>query len=573
MSTNFNGQVLTQPQARTQFNDSALIPANPAQPAPHTLVLIGPANQGPNELVTIASVSDIQTNLGIDSDLANAAALALNPSPVTGGANPLKVWNVNPTTQGTINLTDPSGNTPEIVLTTTRWGQAANYIKAAVSAGSTAGYTVTIADDYSGGSVQLANLALNVLSVWYSGSGTSPTVTATDSAVTLTATSTDTGGTIDLTSNLTVNQLASQINALSGWNATVLDPNPQDVAAGLLDNVSAVAVGTTSTTATTLTANITAVVRALNGPAQTWVTAVRQADATTLATPGTYTYATGGSTGTATTTNWQAAYTALQGETDVLWVVPVTSESTIWAMNQAHCQLMDSEGYGRSGVVGGASGTTISQAQTNAAGLASQYTSYLVNGLQGINLQQQSVTFPPYIVAAQIAGLMAGQPLNASPTLKSLNATGLEQAFASSAIDTLIQAGCLVLKVYNGQFVVAKGQTTAALNPNATVNQVQMQAVNEVFVLEYGLNSVLSAFVGQPITATTAAAVKVAVYTFLTQQAAAPLQLIQAAPALQDIQVTISGTVISVAAPASPTVVADFVLTTLSASVDTAQAA
>ncbi len=572
MSTNFNGQVLTQPQARTQFNGTALVPASPAQPAPHTLVLIGPANQGPNALQTITSVSDIQTMLGIDSDLANAAALALNPSPSTGGANPLKVWNVNPTTQGTINL-QSSGAVTQIALTTTRWGQAANYIKVAVSAGSLAGYTVTVADDYSGGSVTLHDQALNVFAVWYSGTGTSPTVTVTDSAVTLTATTSDTGGTIDLTSNLTVSQLVSQINALSGWNATVLDPNPDDLAHALMDNVASVAVGTTSATATTLTANITAVVRGLSGPAQTWVTAVREANATALATTGAYTYATGGSTGSATTTNWQAAYTALQAETDVLWVVPVTSESTIWAMNQAHCQLMDGQGYGRSGVVGGDSGTTVSQAQTNAAGLASAYTSYLVNGLQGTNLQKQAVTFAPYLVAAQVAGLMAGQALNQSPTLKALNATGLEQTFASSSIDTLINSGCLVLKVYNGQYVIAKGQTTAALNPNATVDQVQMQAVNEVFTLEYGLNSLLSAYVGQPITSTTAAEVQSDVYRYLKTKAAAPTPILQSAPALASIQVTISGTVISVAAPASPTIGADFVLTTLSASVDTAQAA
>ena len=580
MSTtvNFNGQVLTQPQARTRFNTAALTPAAPTQPAPHTLVLIGPANQGPNSLQTITSEDDIAAKLGLDSDLAQAAALALHPSPAYPVApNPLKVWNVNPTTQGTINL--PSGGASpatQIILTTTRYGEAANYIKASVSAGSVAGYTVVIADDYSGDSYTLANMALNVFSVWYSGTGTSPTITVTDSAVTLAATTSDTGGTITLTSNLTVTQLVSQINALTGWNATVLDPNPNEVMAAFLDNVASVAVGTTSATAATLTANVSAVVVALNSGAQPLVTAARQADATSLATPGTYTYAAGGSTGAATTTTWQAAYTGLQTETDVLWVVPVSSESSYWAMNQAHCQLMDGQGYGRSGVVGGASGTTVTEAQTNAASLASEYTDYLVNGLQGTNLQGQSVTFAPYLVAGQIAALESVLPLNNSVGLKPLTATGLEQVFAASTVDTLIQSGCLVLKAQNGQYVVAKGQTTAALNPAATVDQTQMAARNEVFVLEYGMNQVLNAFVEQPITPTTAAEVQSAIYTYLKSQApgaSQPAPLIQAAPALNAIQVTITGTVITVTAPASPTIVADFVLATLSASVDTAQAA
>lgn len=571
MSVNFNGQVLTQPQARTQVTTTALAGSTPTPPPPHRLVLVGPANQGINALQSITAPSDIVTQLGVDSDLAQAAALALAPAPGLGAATPLSVWNVNPTTTGTITLAS-SGAVAQITLTTTRWGADANLIKVAVAAGSTSGYTVTVADDYSGGTVSVPNLALTAITLWYSGTGTSPTVSVTDSTLTLTATTSDVGGSIALTSNMTVQQLVNQINTFAGWNASVTDPNPNDTVAAFFDNVSDVAVGTTSATAVALTANITAVVRALNGPAQTWVTAVRAANATTLATPGTFTYASGGSTTPATTTNWQAAYTALQQVTDVLWVVPVSPESTIWAMNQAHCVLMAQAGYGRSGVVGGASGTTVAAAQTNAAGLASPYTSYLVNGLQGTNLLGQPTTFAPYLVAAQIAALESVLALNESVTLKALTATGLEQAFASTTIDTLITNGCVVLKAVNGQYVVAKGQTTAALNPAATVDQTQMQAVNEIIVLEYGLNQILNVYVGQPITGTTAASVQSAVFNYLRTQASGATAIVQTAPALGAVQVTINGTVITASAPASPTIVADYVLTTLSASVDTAAA-
>jgi hypothetical protein len=148
----------------------------------------------------------------------------------------------------------------------------------------------------------------------------------------------------------------------------------------------------------------------------------------------------------------------------------------------------------------------------------------------------------------------------------------LEQTFAPAVLDQLIQGGCVVLKPYNGAFVVAKDQTTAALNPIATVLQVQTQAIAEVAVLTYGLNVVLNAFVGQPITATTAAQVQTAVYNYLQAQAQGSNALIQTAPAMGDITVTITGTVITVQAPATPVVAADFVLTTLAASVDTAAA-
>lgn len=571
MATNFDGHVLIQPQARTAFNTSGLAPQTPAQAAPHTLVLIGPANQGPNQLVAIGSIQDISLNLGIDSDLANAAALALNPAS-SGGANPLKVWNVNPTTQGTLSLLS-AGAVAQIDATTTRYGLAANQIKVAVSAGTTTGYQVTVADDYSGQSITQNNITLNVLSIWYSGTGTSPTYTVSDSSLVLAATTSDTGGTIDFTNATTVQQLVNQIGQLTGWNATVLDPNGNDATTALFDNVTtATAVGTTSTTATPLTANVTAVVRYLNSGVQPWVTAVREAGATALATTGNWVYATGGSTGSATTTDWQNAYTALQSAEDVLWVVPVSPESTIWAMNQAHCQYMHSLGYGRSGVVGGALGTTVATALANVQALGTRYTDYLVAGLQGTNLQKQPTTFAPYLVAAQVAGAEAGLALNEALTLKPFNATGLEQTFAYPVVDQLVQGGCLVFKVVNKQYVLAKGQSTAAINPAATVDDVQMQAVNETFVIEYGLNLVLNTFVGQPILPTTAASVQSAVFDYLKSIGTGPDALIFGYPSASQIQVTISGTVISVAAPASPTVAADFVTAMLSASVDTAAA-
>lgn len=570
MPTNFNGQVLIQPQARTAFNYSGLTPPNPA--TPHATVLIGESNQGPNALTLIQSPADIINNLGQNSDGANACWLALNPSGETNGANPLYFWNTNPTTQGTLSLMS-SGAVAQIALTTTRWGADADLIKVAVSAGSSAGYTVTVADDYSGGSITLSNVALNVLSVWYSGTGTTPTVSATDSLITLTAVTADVGGTITLTASMTAQQLVNQINTFTGWNATLLDPNPQDLVTALLDNVSDVAVGTTSTTQTTLTANVAAVVRALNGPAQTWVTAVRDASATSLATTGLFAYASGGTTGASTTTTWQAAYTALQAKTDVLWVTPISPTESYWVMNDQHCSYMHGLGYGRSGIVGGASGTSVSAALTNAGLLASQYTSYLVNGFTAPALDGTVTTFPPYVAVAALTGMEAGQPLNEALTLKSIHASGLEQTFSVPVIDQLVQGGCVVLKPFNGTYVVTKGQTTAALDPSATSDQIQMSAVNERFVIEEGMNLVLSSFIGQPITPSTAARVQDAVLNYLSGVATNPGAIIFQAPTRNQVVVTITGTVISVTAPASPTLPADYALALLTVTQDTAVAA
>lgn len=431
---------------------------------------------------------------------------------------------------------------------------------------------MTVGDDASTASpIVQDNLALPILSLTVS--GTSPTATVTDSAFTIKtgSTSPSTLVSVSFSSTTTVQQVVNQLNQTSGVQATVEDPNPNDGAEALFDNVSDVALSSSS--ATVFSGNVVAVVRALNNGLQPWLTdATRKANATGLAATGAWIYASGGSTGTASTTDWQNAYTALEQAQDVLWVVPISPESTIWAMNQAHCQKMHGEGYGRSGAVGGSSGTSVAVAKANAAALASQYTAYLANGFQ-IAQGGVTATLAPYKAVAALAAMASGQSLDQSLTLKRLNAIGLEQTFSNTAANELTQAGCLVLKPYHGSFVVAKGQSTAAVNPVSTVDEIQMQAVNERFVLEYGMNAILNTFVGQPITPTTAAQVQEAVYKFLEHNAGGASPIVFSAPKVSEIQVTISGTIITVKAPASVVVVADFVLTTLSASVDTAQVA
>ncbi|MCL8207197.1 MAG: hypothetical protein K6V97_03865 [Actinomycetia bacterium] len=572
MSVPFNGRVLIQPQVVTAVNTQALAPASPA--TPYALALVGPANQGPNQWVQVQSVADIIATLGADSDLANAAALALAPSPATNGANPLLVYNVNPTTQGTLDLNN-TATTPaaSIVCTTTRYGAAANQIKVAVSAGSQQGYKVSVGDDYSGQVLTQDNIALPVLSLAYTGTTlTNVTATVTDSSFTVEAGATPSQVfSISFSTATTVQQLVNQINQQAGFEATLLDPNANDATSGLFDNVTNVAI---TSTATTFSANVTAVVRSLNSGWQPWVTAVRQANATNLATTGAWVYASGGSTGTATTANWQNAYTALQQQYNVLWVVPVTPNSSYWAMNDAHCQYMASLGYGRYGIVGGTAGTTVQQALSNVASLKSETTGYLVNGTTGTNLQGSSVTFPPYIVAAQLAAMAAGQPLNESLTAKPVAATGLEQSFADSTIDTLTAAGAIVLKQvpWSSVPVVVKGQSTAAANPSGNEDQIQLSAVQEQFVLVRLINQALQPFVGQPITGTTAAKVQQTVFHTLmdayTQQG-----LLAQAPTQQGISVSISGTVVTVTAQVALTLPADFILTTLQATLPMAQAA
>ena len=579
MPTTFNGQVLIQPQVRAAFNTTALTPAAPTAPEPHTLVLIGPSPEGPNSLVTVYSPATVTAALGPSTmdlpagqsnQLADAALLALNPSPDTAGAAPLQVWNVNPTAQASATLANGSA-VAQVSGLTTRWGTPANQIKWAVASGTTAGYSITVADDQSGDSYTANNLALTPVTIAYTGTTlTDVTITVTDSSASVSAGTTPSAVfSVDFTTAPTVQQFANQVNQQANFVATVTDPNPNDPTAALFDNVTALAV---TSGGTALTANIAAVVAWLNSGAQPLVTATRAANATTLATLGTFAYFAGGTTGTAANSDWQAAYTALQAQTAPLLVVPITTSSSIWAMNQAHCILMHNLGHGRSGAVGGSTNTAVADALSAASSLAQRYTAYVVQGWIQATPTGGTITYPPNVVAAAHAAMHLGQPLDQSTTFVRVNAIGLDQTFSPPVIDQLIQGGCLVVKPSQGGFIVVKDQTTAAVNPAATADAIQWQAVNETFTIEAQVQQALAIFIGKPITATTAGRVQDTLVTLFRTIATPPHPLIFAAPATKDIGVSISGTVISVQAPVSPTVVADFATVLLSASVDTAVA-
>lgn len=567
MPTTFDGQVLTRPQARTRFNTEALVPNLPTPPTPHRTVLIGPATGGPNSLVDVASLNDITSQFDDTSDLAQAAALALRY-----GANPLSIWNVNPTAQATLTLTASSGSAAAVSGTTALWGTPANQVAVSVATGTTNGYQVSVLNGNTGQTLSANNLALSPLSVAYTGSAlTSVTITVSDTSASVSAGATPSAVfSVDFATAATVTQVAAAINQQTDFVATVTDPNPQDASAALFDSVTSLAV---TSSAVPLAANVTAVVRWLNGGAQPWITATRGANPPGLATPGTWVYAAGGTTGTAATSDWQAAYTGLQNEPDVLWVAPVSTSSTYWQMNQAHCQLMHQSGFGRSGVVGGSLNTTVANALSAAASLDSRYSAYLVQGISDTNLANAPTTFAPNVALGALLGLQSSLALDESLTNKPLiTATGLDQVFAPPVQDQLIAGGCLILNSVRGTVTVVKGQTTAAVNPTATVDAVQWNAVNETFVLEAQMNAAMQQFVGKPIVPTTAAQAQHAVQNVLKDAATPPHQIVFVAPSLAQVAVSITGTVISVTAPASVVVAADFVTVLLSASVDAAAA-
>lgn len=504
-----NGAYVVTPQAIVTVNTSGL--SAPAAAPGLGLLLIGPATDGkPNTAISIASPADAVQKLK-GGDLLQACLLAFTPGGALQGPGSLTVIRPELATQATSTI--KSGATTEINLTTTAYGTLANQAKWSVQAGSTSGYLVTLGQDFVGPGgqtyplVSQDNTGLGVLSIYYSGTGTSPNVTVTDSALTCTATTSDTGGTVNFTSTMTVQQLVNAINQFPGWVAAVLDPNPSDkvmpgttAIPALLDNVSAVTVGTTSATAHTLRADVAAVVNWINATGS-YFTATRAASATSLSTSATYTYATGGTTPTAANSDWQNAFTTAQSLTGIALVCPVAGASAIWSQADAHCKYMQGIGQPRRAYVGDLLGQTLAAEQSAVLALNSNRTSLVWCGSKGTDYNGNQTTFAPYLVAAQVAGGRAGTPITGKVTASAIGSSGLEIALTPANVSAAVGAGICCLAVDSTGAVVVAWDRTTWLSDGNSANVENMTGL-AIDVVTQDLNQTLKQFVGLPITNT-----------------------------------------------------------------------
>lgn len=474
------------------------------------LLLIGPATDGePNTALSISGPSQALAVLK-GGDLLQGALNAFAGAAKGGGGLTLTVIDPTPRTQATSTINSTSASAA-IALTTTAYGAQANDSKWLVQAGTTSGYQVTQATDFvgPGGLTYLPNTTNNIslvgLTLYYSGTGTAPTYTVSDTELVLAATTSDVGGTITFTSTMTVQQLVNQINLLAGWNAAVADPNPQDTVAAFFDNVTtAASVSTSSATPTSVTANVTAVVRYFN-TTQAYFTATREAGATNLATSSAYTYATGGTTPTATNTNWQNAYTTAQTVTGISVIQPVSGSYSIWAMNDTHCHYMTSIGSPRRGYLGDVSGQTLATEITQAGILNSNRSTVVWPEQAGVNYSGTSTTFAPYLVACSIAGQRcATAPYNAL-TQQPIVSSGMGQTVTPGQVAQGLAGGVAVIAPNQQGIVVLQHDMTTWLQ-NTAYDKVENSTGLVADIISSDLNAALQPFLGKPVTPSTVGA-------------------------------------------------------------------
>ncbi len=460
MSFFFNGRLWTSPATMSATNDSAM--ANQNLSVGNVLCLIGESTGGaPNTPLSFGSPAEAQAAL-MGGELMTAAMKAFNPSDETGGPATVICIRVNPAVQSTLALKDASANSV-IDLTSQDYGQYTNGIKAKIAAGSLSGLqaTVQLGTSYYVGD----NLGRNAFTLQYTGAAATATMAITNSAITLSAPTGTVVGTVDLTTYQTVQQVVDYINTIPGFSATVSGASGTTLALNGLDSVTSQDV---KTALYTVTANLQAVVDWFNSQAQPYVTATRPAGAGAPPAIVGFTYLSGGSDGVTTNTNWGNAFTALQS-VDVQWITPISSDQSIVAMCDAHCQYMSTVGrMERRSICGTALGTTDAIAISDALAINSDRTSLVHLGYYDYDPVTGAWTlYSPYMLAAMIAAAFSGLNPGTPLTNKTLTVRGLERILLDPTdTDPLIQGGILCVTQYPSGFKVVQSISTWLANSN-----------------------------------------------------------------------------------------------------------
>lgn len=455
----FNGRLWITPATMSVVDDTAM--ANQNLSVGNIVALIGRSSGGqPNTALRFGSPDEAKAALR-DGELLTAVLKAFDPSAQTNGPATVVAVRVNPAVQAGLSLLDASNN-PVISLVSTDYGLYTNQIKVKVEAGSTAGKKVTT--QFGNAYYTADNLSRNAFSVQYTGAAASATMAVTNSTITLQAPTGTTLATIDLNAFPTIQQVVDRINTTAGFVASVLDGNGEKPALNGLDSVTAQDVKTAVFTAT---ANLQAVVDWINGTAEGYVTATRVANAGTVPANIPFTYLSGGSDGNVTNSEWSNAYTTLQ-TVDVQWVVPISSDAAIHAMNDAHCAFMSTTArMERRGIVGSDVGTSDADAMTEAKSLNSDRTSLVHLGFYDYDANGNLTLFPPYILAALLAGAFSGVNPGTALTNKAIKVRGLERDLRNPTdTDVLIKGGVLCVENTQTGYKVVKSITTWLVNDN-----------------------------------------------------------------------------------------------------------
>lgn len=453
----FNGRLWVSPATMSVVDDSAMYNRNLS--VGNVVALIGKSVGGePAKALRFGSASEARAVLR-DGDLLRAVEKAFDPSAQTAGPATVIAVRVNPALRSSLTLRDTQA-IDAVILTSEGYGAFTNQIKVKVESGSVSGKKLTTqfgADYYSAD-----NVGRRAFEIQYTGAELSATIGITAASVSLTAGATSTP--IDLNDYKTIGSLVDRINAVAGFTATVLDGNAEKPALNGLDFTTNQDVKTAKFT---VRADLQAVVDWFNSQGEGFISAARATSGAAAPANIPFIYLSGGTDGLVTNTEWQAGFDALQTE-DVQWVVPVSPEPSIHAMADTHCSYMSNVArMERRCIVGGDIGATDDAAIEAAKSFNNDRTSYVHLGYYDYNAAGALTLYPPYLMAALLAGMFSGVNPGTALTNKSIKVRGLERKLRNPTdTDRLINGGVLCVEDTPSGYKVVKSITTWLVNTN-----------------------------------------------------------------------------------------------------------
>ncbi|MDP3327203.1 hypothetical protein [Parvibaculum sp.] len=459
MSFFYNGRLWTSPAVMSRVDDSAMY--NPNLNVGNVLAVIGTSTGGePNKAVPFGSAAEAAAYFK-SGELVDGIAHAFDPSSETAGPATVIGVRVNPAVRSTLSLLNASA-AAVIALTSSDYGLYTGQIKVKIESGAVAGKKLTT--QFQNDVYTQDNVHRNALSVAYSGAEETGVITISNGSFVLQAPAGTTVATIALATYPTIQELVDRINSVADFSASVLDGNGAKPALNGLDSVTAQDV---KTAAYTVKADLQAIVDWFNGIGSPIVSATREAGAGIVPANIPFTYLSGGSNGTVTNAEWSNAFTALQS-VDVQWVAPVSADASIHAMADAHCSFMSNVGrMERRSICGTALTTSDANAIIAAKALNSDRTSLVHLGFYDYDTSGALVLYPPYILAALIAGAFSGVNPGTALTNKSLKVRGLERDLKDPTdTDPLINGGVLCVKNTRTGYRVVQSISTWLISDN-----------------------------------------------------------------------------------------------------------
>lgn len=511
-SSFFAGTSTVRPVVRTVIDDAGLSPFTIG--SPRIVACLGQALGGIPKVGMRFSTPAEAKRILRGGDLLRSILLAFDPSADNAGAQEVLSIRVAPTSGGTpcvraAGTDKDAASTNSIVLTSVNYGASDNQIRRKYEVatipktinGVSHGLRVTV--ELGQDSYVKDNLYRESFRVQYVGAGLTCTMTITATALAFDCSTNGDDVTFQFADYPTVQALVAAIDAHAKYEATIITKNIEEPTASALDFATGVDV---KTAAWTVTADLEEILKWYNSGAQLLVTAVRASGAGQPPAAGGFAYLTGGSDGGAPSNgDWDDAFTILEAGR-AAFVVPVTGSAAIHAMASTHCDLISRDGSRpRRAFVGGVNGertVTLGNYINRAGDLNDDRVGHVAFGLERFDLDGQPVVFPPYIIAAAVAGLQAGVATIGEPiTRKSIKAIGLEWIPSSSDIEVLIGAGLIVVEFVEAQgfFRISRGVST--WRKNNDFHRVEISTGIALDEVRRAVTEGLDTFLGKPANA------------------------------------------------------------------------